>query len=385
MRISHFFAVIICAVAFEASFSRIHGQAPSPAAAASVPTAASVAPLNLRSRTFHLYQRSLASGAVGYGLDGTYLVRPHEVVITTEGGPLVAHRAVVLHSLRVGICGSSEDGYADSVFSPEIMLNETRLAAGAGYRLPARVIRIPLSKAPPKQNWLCSVLSESGGNDVAEVPGRPVVISSGHSTSGLRMWRNRSPDNWSSEEIQAFLKDSPWAHTVLIQVPSDAIVNGHRSESVMRRVVRWESAPLLRHALLRIESKEYNDALANLSKDHYVIAVVSAGYHSGKASDLSSQWGSEQLEEQHQEIPSGLFSRTGLLKRADAIISPTRMVAGEISQGRVDLFLFPRALALETGNGDLDFTAAFPAGMGRASIAVKFSLKDMAVGLEGNL
>lgn len=116
-----------------------------------------------------------------------------------------------------------------------------------------------------------------------------------------------------------------------------------------------------------------------------MIAVVSAGYHSGKASDLSSQWGSEQLEEQHQEIPSGLFSRTGLLKRADAIISPTRMVAGEISQGRVDFFLFPRALALETGNGDLDFTAAFPAGMGRASIAVKFSLKDMAVGLEGNL
>ena len=178
MRTSHFFAVIICAVAFEAGFSPIHAQAPSPPAAASVPTTAAVAPLNLRSRTFHLYQRSLASGAVGYGLDGTYVVRPHEVVITTEGGPLVAHRAVVLHSLRVGICGSSDDGYADSVFSPEIMLNETRLAAGAGYRLPARVIRIPLSKASPKQNWLCSVLAESGGSDVAEVPGRPIVISS---------------------------------------------------------------------------------------------------------------------------------------------------------------------------------------------------------------
>ena len=263
MRTSHFFAVIICAVAFEASFSPIHGQAPSPAAAASVPTAASVAPLNLRSRTFHLYQRSLASGAVGYGLDGTYLVRPHEVVITTEGGPLVAHRAVVLHSLRVGICGSSEDGYADGVFSPEIMLNETHLAAGAGYRLPARVIRIPLSKAPPKQNWLCSVLSESGGTDVAEVPGRPIVISSAaQHQRAANAWKNRSPDNWSSEEIQGFLRDSPWAHTVLIQVPSDAIVNGHRPESVVRRVVRWESAPLLRHALIRIESKEYNDALA---------------------------------------------------------------------------------------------------------------------------
>ena len=61
------------------------------------------------------------------------------------------------------------------------------------------------------------------------------------------------------------------------------------------------------------------------------------------------------------------------------------MVSGEISQGRVDLFLFPRAFALEPGNGDLEFTTAFPAGMGRASIGVKFSLKDMAAGLEGNL
>jgi hypothetical protein len=61
------------------------------------------------------------------------------------------------------------------------------------------------------------------------------------------------------------------------------------------------------------------------------------------------------------------------------------MVSGEISQGRVGLFLSSRALALETGNGDLEFGAAFPAGMGRASMRVKFSLKGLAAGFEGDL
>jgi hypothetical protein len=224
---------------------------PHPVRAQGTPVPSSVGPLKsvIPSRTFHLYQRSLASGAVGYGLDGTYVVRPHEVVVTTEGGPLVAHRAVVLHSLRVGICGSSEDGYADNVFAPEIMLNETHLAALQGYRLPARLIRIPLSKAPPEQNWLCSILSESGGSDVAEVPGRPIVIS--FAAKHLRdasAWKNKNPDNWSPEETQGFLKDSPWAHTALIQIPSDA--GPYRTVGgVIKCVVRWESAALLRHAL----------------------------------------------------------------------------------------------------------------------------------------
>jgi hypothetical protein len=81
--------------------------------------------------------------------------------------------------------------------------------------------------------------------------------------------------------------------------------------------------------LMRIESKEYNDALASLSKSYYVIAVVNVGHRSAKASDLPSQWGPEQLEEQGQEIQSGRFSRTLVLKRADETISPTRMVSGK--------------------------------------------------------
>jgi len=153
----------------------------------------------------------------------------------------------------------------------------------------------------------------------------------------------------------------------------------------MKCAVRWESAPLLRHALMRIESKEYNDALARLSRDCYVIAVVSVGSGSANASGLSNQWSPEQLETRSQEKQAGLFSRTGLLKRDDATFPPTRMLSGVISQGPVDLFLFSRALALETGSRELTFDAAFPAGMGRASISVKFSLKDLAAGFQGGL
>jgi hypothetical protein len=199
-------------------------------------------------------------------------------------------------------------------------------------------------------------------------------------------WKNSDPNSWSLEEVQDFLKESPWAHTALIHIPSDYIINGHPgSGGVMKCAVRWESAPLLRHALMRIESKEYNDALARLSRDCYVIAVVSVGSGSANASGLSNQWSPEQLETRSQEKQAGLFSRTGLLKRDDATFPPTRMLSGVISQGPVDLFLFSRALALETGSRELTFDAAFPAGMGRASISVKFSLKDLAAGFQGGL
>ena len=57
------------------------------------------------SHTFGLYHRNLWQGAVEYSVDGKYVVRPHELVVTIEGGPVVAGRATVLHSLRMGVCG----------------------------------------------------------------------------------------------------------------------------------------------------------------------------------------------------------------------------------------------------------------------------------------
>jgi hypothetical protein len=387
----------------------------------------------LRSRTFHLYQRSLVGG-VGYGLDGTYVVRAREVVVTSEGGPLVAHRAVVLHSLRFGICGSSDDGYADNVFSAEIMLNEIRLAAGESYGLPARVIRIPLPKAPPEHNWLCSILSESGGSDVAEVPGRPIVIPSVATHLGTTdVWKRKKPADWSNQETQEFLTKSPWVHYFGgLQVRSDFSMGGQFPlVPVGSLAIRWESAPLVRDALMRIESKEYNDALARLSKDYYVIAVLRmpprSAIHTGQTR-LSGHWSPEQEEELRKaradrpprrglagpplapipvlignEQAERAFSVSRLSRPGYEAISPARVesgvkagvsymkitfTGGRVSDidrnglarqgGTVNLIMFPRSLALEDGSGDIEFSTVVYLGMGRTTFRAKFSLKDLA-------
>ncbi len=119
---------------------------------------------------FHLRERTLGSGGVVYSLDGVYVVQPHEVTVTIYGGRVVADRAVVLHYLRVGVCGYA-DGHRVDTYAPDISLKETSLATGGSYSLVARTISIPFAKTPPAMNCLCSVLSGSAGDSVAEALG----------------------------------------------------------------------------------------------------------------------------------------------------------------------------------------------------------------------
>ena len=100
-------------------------------------------------------------------------------------------------------------------------------------------------------------------------------------------------------------------------------------------------------------SKEYNEVLAALIR-------VRSCY--GWGQDLSNQWAPEELEKRRQEIRPGWFSKTGTLKRGEGEILPLFRIPGQISQGLVDLFLFPRALVLESDNDDLWFFAG-PGGL----------------------
>ena len=334
--------------------------------------------VSTRSR-FHLYQRNVVLGGVGYGLDGSFVVQRNEVVVTIDGGSVFAKGEVVLHSLRIGICGLSEEGYAYNAYSPEIALGDIRLAPGEGYKLPRHVARIQLRKAPPQQNWLCGTLSESNGNDAVEdLEHHAVVPPASGVHRATDFWKNKDPDKWSSEERQSFLKESPWAHSVLIQVPSDVMRYGHPiSVGTITVVIRWESAKLLRHALKDVESKEYNDTLANLSKDYYVISVVKVEPRTGESNETAGEWSPELLENLRQVEQSRWNAQTVTLRRANESILQTGMMSGDISQGRIDLFLFPRALALEAGDGILEFDVSFPAGMGRVSFPVKFNLRAL--------
>ena len=95
-----------------------------------------------QAKSFHLYQQSIR-GTLGYGLDGRYTVRPHEIVVTIGDGPVVAHQTVTLHSLRLGICGSS------NIFSQELLLNDVSLKPHDSYKLPCSNDQNPAAERAP--------------------------------------------------------------------------------------------------------------------------------------------------------------------------------------------------------------------------------------------
>ena len=264
-----------------------------------------------RPEGFHLCQRGLGSGGVRYTVDGYCVVRPHEVVVRINAGHVVANETVVLHYLRVGVCGYA-DGHKVDVFARDIPLKETRLAAGDSYTLHAKTIRIPFAKAPPAMNCLCSVLSGSGGDAIAEAlgsvsipadlttpPFHQTTLASKQTTQkDDEFWKSTNPADWSDKETQDFLTKSPWVHYYgHVLAPSDVV--GPRGQHALVPApdiaIRWESATMVRGALARVESKEYKDALARFSKDYYVIAVIHMTMGVGQEG-LSSQWSREQEE-----------------------------------------------------------------------------------------
>jgi hypothetical protein len=89
----------------------------------SSPVAGSPQSSSIHSGTFDLNQTS--AGGVSYGLDGSYTLRSHEVVVTIQAGHVVARQSVVLRSLRLGVCGSSK-----SFFSRDLGLGDVSLKAG---------------------------------------------------------------------------------------------------------------------------------------------------------------------------------------------------------------------------------------------------------------
>ena len=151
---------------------------------------------------------------------------------------MVADEEVVLHTLRVGICGYADSHYVN-VFSKDISLRETHLANGDSYSLRATTIRIPFTKTPPAMNSLCSILSGSAGDSGAEALGsvdftpqravhlahQTVLDSPNTERKSDEFWKRTKPTNWSDGELQGFLTNSPWAYTVPIRIQSDVIVS----------------------------------------------------------------------------------------------------------------------------------------------------------------
>ena len=142
-------------------------------------------------------------------------------------------------------------------------------------------------------------------------------------------------------------------------------------------VVRWESAALVREANARAESKEFNEAVAGFSKDYYVISVTTVGpERQGGWQGGPRQEDPQQAEERHAQMQARLVASTVLRRGGSESRAPERVETLKDSNGRVLLFLFPRALALENGEKDLSFETV----MGPMMIKTKFNLKEMAQG-----
>jgi hypothetical protein len=241
------------------------------------------------------------------------------------------------------------------------------------------------------------------------------------------IWKDKQPAEWPEKQLARFLSKSPWAKTVTTQkdprrvssasrgdgtainsagsrgsgsampgmvgVGNDGGVGGRGGGGGMDGslgvpnignnmpvatpgvTVRWESAPLVRAANARVETKEFNAAVAKYSKDYYVISVITVeSMLEGRGSSPRDY--SPQGEERRKQKRASLLEDT-LLRRGDGKpITPERLELLDEFDGRVLFFLFPRSLALENGEKELNFETAF----GPLFIRAKFNVKEMSQG-----
>jgi hypothetical protein len=168
-------------------------------------------------------------------------------------------------------------------------------------------------------------------------------------------------------------------------------MGGDQSENMPTAVVRWESAPLVRDAQARSESKEFVDAVAGFAKDYYIVSVTTVGPQRrgprGEGGENEGGWGGqnpdqtpEQREERRKAMDARMIAATSLTHGGQPV-NPERVESVTGSSGRVRLFLFPRSLDLDKSTDELNFQTA----MGPMAIKTKFNLKDMSQSSEPGL
>ena len=253
--------------------------------------------------------------------------------------------------------------------------------------------------------WHFTVASPNSAPNTAPDPHEPAATTR---QGTEEFWRDEEPSDWSGGQTKEFLTKSPWVRYFGgLQVQSDACISGPQgcrfpTYPVGSLTIRWESAPLVRDALKRIESQEYNDALAGFSKDYYVIAVVRKWPDASPMSQtrLSGHWSPEQEEELRNAMarqPKGrgmldpplpmligneearrAFSVSRLSRPGYEAISPVRVESAGKARDTVDLLLFPRSLALESGIGDVEITTTLLLGnRGPLPFRASFSSKEL--------
>lgn len=212
-------------------------------------------------------------------------------------------------------------------------------------------------------------------------------------------WGSKPYTEWSSEDVERLLTDSPWAKQASAsfgapereemgvtppagasgppgsQAPvtrssSRGVSDGKWDGGVSRNVdgelptlpvtVRWESALPVRQALLRSRDAGGNAPVAESDKNYIVtvIGLVSRGAGANAESDL------QQLQDQ-------LMRTSGILRKAKPPITP-EAVKIDSSTGAIHI-LFPRTNPIALNDKEVTFATQF----GSMKVRQRFRLKDM--------
>ena len=208
-----------------------------------------------------------------------------------------------------------------------------------------------------------------------------------------QFWSNKDSAQWTANEIERLLSDSPWAKQVgasfdnsteeeegsaAASLPGAAqtgMANGrgvsdgkwdggvsrtiHGGAPSLRVLVRWDSALPVREALLRSQAGG-NARFDQVDKD-YIVTVM--GLVPGGAAQRSGQNPVEMLK--------GLIARSALLRLNKPVLRPDD-VQLDASTGAVHFF-FPRKEAITASDKEVLFVTHF----GSIRVEKSFRLKDM--------
>jgi len=165
--------------------------------------------------------------------------------------------------------------------------------------------------------------------------------------AGQDFWNKKPPSEWSAEEIDRLVNDSPWAKAVRAEYAGDGEgrLRQRKGESSYEGTVLWESAQPVQDAI--------QTPLPAAFADHYAISVNGFSF-SGK--DLEP------------------LKRAAVLQPKGKAETHPDLVTLDLGNGTVMLYGF----AKDTVNvGPEDKEVLFQARFGGFQVKTRFTLKDM--------
>jgi hypothetical protein len=220
-------------------------------------------------------------------------------------------------------------------------------------------------------------------------------------------WASKDPANWTDKEVRQVLNKSPWAKEASTAFNPERMgrmggpegggpgmggpgmggpgggpgrSEGDQEMSPPKATIRWVSATPLQEAIAKGGSGFDPKAVADWSKEYYVIAVsgLGMGPRGGRRRGVEN-FGDrpprdpERMKQMRERMQERMKQATALHLTGQDAIAPARIEMVEGDQGRITVFLFPRTRAISADDKEVSFETA----MGPLEVKTKFVLKDM--------